>query len=110
MLIVHKIKFDKEGLTITQHIDQSAAENSEPLVEGNSLSARYSDSKAANVLRASTAASGSGGGAPFVPLKKPGGGNGPFPTGPGTSPITIIGPIFFGCPIPCAEDDEKEKE
>jgi hypothetical protein len=103
MLIEYKIKFEKDGLTIAQHIEP----NSSPLLRAgvktalvNSLPAAQNEVGAvapANPL--AQVAADSGGGEPIE-----GGGGGGIPGGPGSStssaPIFILGPIVFANAAP----------
>jgi Flp pilus assembly protein TadD len=102
----YTIKFTKNGLTITEKIDQGTAARAEPLVEHRSLLDTFKHSLAANaVSEADTAApeSDSGpsdrpgeGGGGFSPIDRPGGGNligggGPTDRPRGFSPINRPG-------------------
>jgi hypothetical protein len=103
MLIEYQIKFTKNGLTITQQIDENTAGTTEPLVQGNSLLANIQESHAANAEKPEATGPPVGG----SPINRPGGGGG---VPPGTSaPTIIIGPIFFGC-CPTHEDEDTNKK
>jgi hypothetical protein len=107
MLIEYKIKFEKDGLTIAQHIEP----NSTPVAyagaqkaQVNGLPEKLQDAKAtANPL----ATLGAEGGAPIGQLGgAPIGGLGGAPIGgigggaPASAPIFILGPIVFGNTAP----------
>ena len=107
MLIEYRIKFEKDGLTISQHIEPNSAPETfgriKPLV--SSLPAAQSEVRnlgARNPLdRVGGAPGDKPGGAPGdkpggAPGDKPGG----FPGGSGPNPIFILGPIVFGNSAP----------
>ncbi len=98
MLIEYKIKFEKDGLTIAQHIEP----NSSPLLRAgvntalvNSLPASQTEVTAPAAANPLIQVASDHGGEPIE-----GGGGGGMPGGPGSSassaPIFILGPIVFG--------------
>jgi hypothetical protein len=108
MLIEYKIKFEKDGLTIAQHIEPNSLQAVRGVKNGkvnvNGLPAAQHEVKAL-VARNPLAAGGEpadpiGGGGPADPI----GGGGPAdPIGgnvPGSAPIFILGPIVFGNSAP----------
>jgi hypothetical protein len=108
MLIGYKIEFKKDSLTITQQIDQRTVGSKVTLTDGSSLAATYEESRAqnANPPKPKVAAPEKAG----TPFDDPGRTSGPFSAASGAAPITVIGPIFFGCRTSCCEDQEKEKD
>jgi hypothetical protein len=81
MLIEYKIKFEKDGLTITQRVEPSASVT--PPVQPSAVG----DLTVAKHLPSAFSAGKGGDGGPEI---GPGGG------GPESSPVTILGPIIFG--------------
>jgi hypothetical protein len=100
MLIEYSIKFEKDGLIITQRMDsgsQAPAVKDQSTVEQNVLGANAPDPLPSVGANAATA--GTGGGGVHSP-RGPGGA--PIESTSG-APITIIGPIILTCP-PSATD------
>ena len=104
MLIEYKIKFEKDGLTIAQHIEPNSAglkpSSNAKQVNGLPAAQRDVDAAATNPL-AKSAGAGSGpifdtGGGPIFDT---GGGpifdTGGVPVAAAPSPIFILGPIIF---------------
>jgi hypothetical protein len=95
MLIEYSIKFEKDGLTITQRVDagsQGPPVKDQSAVEQNVLQASAPDPLRAVGTKAATLETGGA----LVP-KPRGPGGGPFESISG-APITIIGPIILTCP------------
>jgi hypothetical protein len=98
MVIEYKIKFEKDGLTITQRLGSSAqqAKPDAPVVE-HMLGETHEQSLATRVARPSK---GSG------PGDSPDIGTGPDGFG-STAPIILIGPIILSPPSAGADDEAK---
>jgi hypothetical protein len=103
MLIEYKIKFEKDGLTIAQHIEPNSAPAAPPKATVSGLPAAQQElgPVASNPLvTAAGPIDKPGGGGPVDkpggggPIDKPGGG------GFGTAPIFILGPIVFSNAAP----------
>lgn len=104
MLIEYKIKFEKDGLTIAQHIEPNSAKpaaNGKQQVSGLPATQQEVESAAAGNPLAKIPADGGTpfidpGGTPFLdpggtPFLDPGG----TPGASASSPIFILGPIIF---------------
>ena len=106
MLIEYKLKFEKNGLTLTQRIEPGTSGsqgNAGTFTEENSLKASFQESKAAT---ASGPKPGGGpGDEPGPGGHGPGDDPGPGGSGFGTAPVTIIGPFILCCP---SDDSKKE--
>jgi hypothetical protein len=88
VLIEYKIKFEKNGLTITQRVESGA---SVPAPAKPAPSSNLAVSK--HLARSFAASTGGGPG----DLPDTDGGGPPFAlSGPGLGPITILGPIILG--------------
>lgn len=90
MLIEYKLKFEKNGLTLTQRVEpeiRGTGGLTANFAEGNWLRASHQESQQAN---AAGPRSGSG---PGDPIQS---GNGPFFEG--AAPVTFIGPFIICCP------------
>jgi hypothetical protein len=100
MLIEYKIKFEKDGLTITQRLEPrtSAQVKSDAPVVDHILGETHEQSVAA---RAARPRKGSG------PSDSPDIGTGPDGFGT-TAPIILIGPIILSPPAASADDEAKE--
>jgi hypothetical protein len=127
MLNKYKIKFENDGLTITQWIEPGTSRALPTFSGDNSLNGTFDESQKTNasVNATNPAAAGSSGPSPEVlsggssgesPEVLSGGssgpspeiGTGPFPGSATAAPITIIGPIIYMC---CPNhNDKKEKE
>ena len=119
MLVEYQLKFEKNGLTITQRVEPSVSggqTSRSTFAEQNYLRASFQESKKAGTdtapLRPATSPS-AGGGGPVGPPNSGGGGpvgppnSGGGPTGFGTAPVTFIGPFIMCCP---SDDSKSSKE
>lgn len=108
MLIEYKVKYDKDGLTITEKIEGGSSGNQPkpgaPIV-AKSLAANFEESQTAS---AGTSTLGGGPNPSDI-------GGGPNPrdvggagAGLGSGPVTIIGPFIFLCPHHHAAKDDPE--
>lgn len=97
MLIEYKIKFEKDGLTISQHIEPNSSPITYGRIKGPVTSLPASQAEVKNLVSRNPLADTGGG-----PHDKPGGGPGDKPGGrsEGTAPIFILGPIVFGNSVP----------
>ena len=109
MLIEYKIKFEKDGLTIAQHIEP----NSSPVTNSRSkapITGLPASQAEMGTLVSRNPLTTSGGG----PGDKPGGGPGDKPGGNaggfGNAPIFILGPIVFGNSVPETKEIAKPQE
>ena len=107
MLIEYRIKFEKDGLTISQSIEPNSSPETFGRVKQPVSSLPAAQSEVRNLAsrnpldRVGGAPGDKPGGAPGdkpggAPGDKPGG----FPGGSGSSPIFILGPIVFGNSAP----------
>src|SRR5258708_1959860 len=100
MLIEYKIKFENDGLTITQRVEPGASRTQpakQSVFSGVTHSKHLSRSFAASVGGGPGDETGTGGG----PGDETGTGGGPGDEtgtggGPGSGPVTILGPFIMG--------------
>jgi hypothetical protein len=100
MLVETTIKPGRKGLTISQQFSQNGAGTAVPVAQGNSLSATHEQSLAAHAAQKFNTEPGAAG----APADNPGPATGPLGV-LGSTPITVIGPIFFGWPPPSDNED-----